>query len=292
MLNRGEGSKGWDESLHCGYSVSDFDLACPRDVDTIKGGRMSKKKLARMIVVCGIAIMIIVVITILPSCQSSPTPPAYGLEFDGEDDYIAVGNATAGNTTALGFTSQNFTIEAWIKPGTVTKGMQIFQRHGWNHDGYRLQTGASGDLVFFTFQSGANQVSRTSPDVLIAGNWYHVAAVRQGVSVRLWINGVDKTDTAGSHIDPDYSADRPTFIGTSHLPEVFDGIISEVRIWNYARSESEIKADISSELMETEEGLIGYWKLNEGSGTTAYDSSPNDNHGTLVGDPVWFTSGD
>ena len=247
---------------------------------------MSKKKLARAIGVCGIAIMIIVAITILPSCESSPTPPTYGLEFDGVDDYISLGNATA-----LGFTSQDFTIEAWIKAATVTKRMEIFQRHYWNSDGYRLQTWPSGDLAFYTFQSGETQVSGTSSDVLTAGNWSHVAVVRQGASAKIFVNGVDKTETAGSHIDPAYVVGRQTFIGTNYLAEAFDGCISEVRIWNYARSESQIKADMSGELTGTEEGLIGYWKLSEGSGTIAHDSSANNNTGTLEGGPVWFGGG-
>jgi len=33
--------------------------------------------------------------------------------------------------------------------------------------------------------------------------------------------------------------------------------------------------------------LVGYWKLDEGSGTIAYDSSGNGNDGTLVDNPVW-----
>jgi len=33
--------------------------------------------------------------------------------------------------------------------------------------------------------------------------------------------------------------------------------------------------------------LVGWWKLDEGSGTTALDSSDYGNHGTLVGDPQW-----
>jgi hypothetical protein len=33
--------------------------------------------------------------------------------------------------------------------------------------------------------------------------------------------------------------------------------------------------------------LVAHWKLNEGSGNTAYDSSPSGNDGTLVGDPQW-----
>lgn len=37
-------------------------------------------------------------------------------------------------------------------------------------------------------------------------------------------------------------------------------------------------------------GLVGYWEFEEGSGTSARDSSGNNNHGTLVNNPVW-TSG-
>ncbi|KPK37787.1 MAG: hypothetical protein AMJ65_13795, partial [Phycisphaerae bacterium SG8_4] len=33
--------------------------------------------------------------------------------------------------------------------------------------------------------------------------------------------------------------------------------------------------------------LIGWWKFDEASGTTAYDSSGNGNHGTLIGNPQW-----
>jgi hypothetical protein len=35
--------------------------------------------------------------------------------------------------------------------------------------------------------------------------------------------------------------------------------------------------------MGTEEGLTGYWKFNEASGATAYDSSPNGNNGIISG---------
>ena len=35
------------------------------------------------------------------------------------------------------------------------------------------------------------------------------------------------------------------------------------------------------------DGLVAWWKLDEGVGTTAYDSSGNGRHGTLVNSPVW-----
>jgi len=38
-------------------------------------------------------------------------------------------------------------------------------------------------------------------------------------------------------------------------------------------------------------GLVGWWKLDETGGTSAKDSSDNDNNGTLVGGPQWQPSG-
>ncbi len=37
--------------------------------------------------------------------------------------------------------------------------------------------------------------------------------------------------------------------------------------------------------------LVGWWKLDEGSGTTAFDSSGNGNDGTLQGAPAWVDDG-
>lgn len=38
-------------------------------------------------------------------------------------------------------------------------------------------------------------------------------------------------------------------------------------------------------------GLVGHWKFNEKSGTTAYDSSRYKNNGTLTGGPKWGDKG-
>jgi hypothetical protein len=37
------------------------------------------------------------------------------------------------------------------------------------------------------------------------------------------------------------------------------------------------------------DGLVGWWKFDEGSGTVAYDSSGNGNDGNLMGGPTWTT---
>jgi len=42
----------------------------------------------------------------------------------------------------------------------------------------------------------------------------------------------------------------------------------------------------------TDPSLVGWWKLDEGSGTTAIDWSGHDNHGTFVGQPQWVDGQD
>lgn len=41
--------------------------------------------------------------------------------------------------------------------------------------------------------------------------------------------------------------------------------------------------------MDYTSGLVGYWKFDDGSGTTAVDSSASGNNGTLTGGPTWTT---
>jgi hypothetical protein len=245
---------------------------------------MSRKKLARAIGVCTMAIMIIVAVTILPSCQSQ-TPPAYGLEFDGTDDYVDCGN---NETLAI---TDAITIEVWVKYKAsdkyqciirnlfsfeAKKGMRLYV---WNDNKSRFYLGDGENLYYV-------QSDATIP----LDEWTHLAGTWDGTTIKLYVNGVNQTNEQAFSDPIVNDLTEHTLIGL-HAAHCFNGTISEVRIWNYARSESEIKDSMYSELKRTEEGLVGYWKLDEGSGTIAYDSSPNGNHGTLYGDMFWLTGG-
>lgn len=52
----------------------------------------------------------------------------------------------------------------------------------------------------------------------------------------------------------------------------------------------EIGTDLSLGPFTRDNGLVGYWTFDEGTGTTAYDYSGNSNTGTLTNGPVWQTS--
>src|SRR5690606_19860049 len=67
--------------------------------------------------------------------------------------------------------------------------------------------------------------------------------------------------------------------------ETWWGMIKEVRIWKIVRTDQQIQDDYKAPLTNPtgRPNLVGYWKLDEGSGTTAGDSSQYGNHGTING---------
>ena len=56
-------------------------------------------------------------------------------------------------------------------------------------------------------------------------------------------------------------------------------MLSDVRIWSVARTDAEINANKNQRLFGNEAGLAAYWKLNEGTGTSASDSTSSALHG-------------
>ena len=72
--------------------------------------------------------------------------------------------------------------------------------------------------------------------------------------------------------------------------EGFNGIIHELRLWNTARSMSEISGAMNHRLTGAEPGLVGYWPLNDGSGSTVKNAVGVGNTGALLNNPQWVTT--
>ena len=62
-----------------------------------------------------------------------------------------------------------------------------------------------------------------------------------------------------------------------------------LRLWVWALAAGLIANTAGADITT---GLVGHWKLDDGSGTVALDSSGNGHHGTLMGSPEWMTGGD
>ncbi len=73
--------------------------------------------------------------------------------------------------------------------------------------------------------------------------------------------------------------------------QYFAGTIRDVRLWDDVRSQPEISDNKTLTLTPASEAnLVGYWRLNDASGTTAADGTASANDGTLQGSPAWTTA--
>lgn len=231
------------------------------------------------------------------------------LEFNSEtpaNDYINLGTNVY-NQLFSG--APGFTFEGLINPSALTAGNPPNDRNriinlqvtngtvalyvGLTSNG-RLEIGArSGASDSYQSVVSANPVVTT-------GTWYHIAAVVTFVSGSKSIVGyVDGVQVCANN-SPSFSNNayvtNPTNTGQdiiglhpSPLPTTFDdqyyGLMDELRVWNYPRTQAQIQADMDNELILPQTGLIGYWRLNETSGFTAEDSSPSGIDGALVNFP-------
>lgn len=159
-----------------------------------------------------------------------------GLSFDGVNDFVNMSSSSKLDLTG------KFTIEAWFKfnVNTGTTSQFIASRdYSSGNRGWGMAI-SSNRLVFE--KGGANLM--TGPTVMSTGTWYHGAATFDGTTWRLYLNGTLQTSVAGTSILSNPSAQfrvgARQYVGAENY---LAGQIDEVRIYNYARSASQIVAD-------------------------------------------------
>lgn len=109
--------------------------------------------------------------------------------------------------------------------------------------------------------------------------WHHVAFVRDGEEMVLYLDGEEAARKTGG---VDFrKSNMPFRIGSACGNFFFKGQISDVRLWDVPRSATEIEKEMGYRLRGNEPGLIGYWPLDEGEGTAARDRSAGYHDGLL-----------
>ena len=159
------------------------------------------------------------------------------LTFDGIDDGIIFGS-----TASLEGTT-DFTATAWIRT-EVDKNQVIIQQR--SKDGafgqYVLKVRSDGKLGFLIWRSDFQFNMTSGPGNQVNdGAWHHVAAVREGLSGHLYIDGRQVATTDGETI-VSLNLALDTFIGYDARDddEYFAGNLDDVCLWTRALSDGEI----------------------------------------------------
>ncbi len=166
--------------------------------------------------------------------------------------------------------TRNFNNGGIFYMGTVYAGGRSFSlRTQGNTDRWLVQYWGGG------YDKGFNHASEN--------RWVHFALVHTGSETIVYADG---EEVLRESLTINTATAFPFRIGTWWSRYFFDGKISQVRLWNRALSQEELIENRNVALEGDEDGLVGYWPLDEGMGKRAMDLAAG-NDGVFKGNPAW-----
>jgi hypothetical protein len=246
------------------------------------------------------------------------------IEFDGANDYV-----TVADSVMLQPGNGNLSVSAWVKPFSTSTTEMIVSKRQNNGDFEQWSLSLCGDiacngadgryLVGYFRESATSQRRAMSKNIVNDGSWHNYSMVADSVSdkVKLFMDGKELDSTLGNNGTswPTVNNTDPVRIGDANGGlSLFYGLIDEVKIYNYALNDDEIKQDYNqnkSAVMGSIGGPqpsggasssnsalleycvpgstdycaapVGEWKMDEnvsGNSKTLYDTSGNGYNGT------------
>jgi len=204
--------------------------------------------------------------------------------FDGVDDVIIVTDDAAIQNIFDG----GGTVFAWINPRSdgETDNGRILGKGIWVLSG-RGEAAGKLEIQYLSTFSGDNGVWRTTSTEADINKFSSVAVTYDADSVSnapaIYVNN---SSVALTEVTPP-TGTRTTDVGANITigesqagTRAFDGQIANTLLYNEILTTAELTQLHNGIIVRR--GLVGKWGINEGSGTVIYDTSGNDNHGTLT----------
>jgi len=196
-------------------------------------------------------------------------------EFDGDDDYINLGNSSDLNfvselticsdiyMNSYGVTSSEMAI--------ITKGKDALENP------YELAIENNDEI---RFNGGGNSVLTSNQNIPL-NEWKTICSVYDSGNIVLYNDGEIALNNTGSLGTTLNITSTDLWIGarrdSSDNPKIdWNGSIDEVKIWNRSLTQSEIQEEMNSNAVHNPEGIVAYYDFNErtNNGTeTVYDNN-------------------
>jgi len=225
-------------------------------------------------------------VSAFPAIAGPPSIPvrqyySNALNFDGTNDYVYVPRMI----------SDNFTIEFWFKTNQANVGGGAWYNGAslvWaDVTNVKNDFGSSIGQGYAQFGIGNPDTTVSSTLPVNDGCWHHFAGVRDKTNdiIRLYIDGVQNSSSSAGGVQ---SLTDPVNINIGGGSYYFKGSITEIRIWNVARTASEILGNMYNPVPVANSTLVAYYSCNKGipsgtnSGSTLSDLKGT-NNGSMVG---------
>ncbi len=230
---------------------------------------------------------------------SAWVPGKYGsaLKLDGVNDFLSTPDTGV-------FESDNFSLEAWVNfdslPSATGESCTLlvkshavspYYSYLWTIDTSGRSQIAWTNTVPTEYYSGSN-AAITAPH-----RWYHLVLVKSGGSIRHYIDGSNQTNYSDTLVGSSYNSTGPLWIGaqSNGTTARCKGSVDDVKLYNYARSPSQIIMDVSARggsAIGGNGGPVFNWKLDESQGATANNTGYGGSayNGSISG-ATWYQGG-
>ena len=174
-----------------------------------------------------------------PQWQSSAGKIGGALEFDGDGDFVKIGDESDFDM------ADQITVSAWIKVNQFDKEWQAVIAKG--DSAWRIQRNQNEDSLEFAcsglkIPSGAPWGNLFGKKSVNDGQWHHVVCIYDGSKMYIIIDGnEDSSQSASGGINTN---NEPVYIGenSENTGRCWNGLIDDVRVYNYALTKEEVEA--------------------------------------------------
>jgi len=200
------------------------------------------------------------------------------LALNGVDESVQIDLTNGEQFPLLAPQPAESTLEVWVKLDAAEPNqLQTLMACGE----YSIQYVA--DSQEFKVSSPVDEVAFAV--ALADDQFHHLSLIFRAAGSALYLDGQliePKMRSAATGSPTGDSATRLYFGCDRQQTNYLKGVIDEVRIWNRVRSPQEMTDEMNHRLVGNEPGLIGYWRFDEGAGTTIYDQTDNARHGEFI----------
>ena len=181
--------------------------------------------------------------------------------------------------------NSNFTIEAWVRPTVLDGYYRGFFGSDLNGRDPSMWVGPNGSFHVDSYSGSTRYDAQTADNFFTLNTWTHVAWVKDGTSYKLYRNGVLNLTVPAPAV---FNVNN-NYYWLGRVDNFLSGNLDEVRIWNVAKTQSQIEQDMNREV-SAQTNLIAYYNFNQGVAgannagvTTLNDNSGGTRNGTLAG---------
>lgn len=183
----------------------------------------------------------------------------------------------------------NLTFEIWARPTSYSYQHQTPMTSRGSFTGYQFYLNPTNDGTpnkWTAIVGNGSAWVTVVGETAVLNSWTHLAGVVENDTLYFYING----NLAGKTF-ADYQPNTINPLRMSSISEsvnyFFNGQLDEARVWNVAKSQSEIQNLMTHSQAGSAPGLQGYWRFDESTGYTITDYSPYGRNGSKN---VYYTS--